>query len=250
MGAIVLVSLVVWKPLFVIVVTIGITLAVWELTEALLPGRIIAPLVPTMLAALTLVPVAYLFGPQGLSVAFGLSCVAIVLWRAAEGTQDAIRDVAGGVFITAYVPLMAGLAALLVAEPDGPRRILVFVLVTIVSDIGGYAFGATLGKHPMAPALSPKKSWEGFGGSVLSCVVTGVLAVVLLLDGAWWVGVVLGVAVACFATMGDLAESTLKRDLGIKDMGSILPGHGGLMDRLDSLVMTLPVTFALLTVLV
>ncbi|CAN5457175.1 hypothetical protein BH23ACT6_BH23ACT6_00450 [soil metagenome] len=251
LGAIVLLSLVFWKPLFIIVVAIGITLGVWELMEALRAGRINAPVVPTLLPAAALVPVAYLYGPRGLAVGFALSCVAILVWRAAQGAEDAaIRDIAGGVFITAYVPLMAGLAALLVAEPDGVARILVFILVTIVSDIGGYAVGASLGKHPMAPSLSPKKSWEGFAGSVASCVLTGVLAVTLLLDGAWWVGVILGAAVACFATMGDLAESTLKRDLGIKDMGSMLPGHGGLMDRLDSLVMTIPVTFAVLSLLV
>ncbi|MGB3186323.1 MAG: phosphatidate cytidylyltransferase [Ornithinimicrobium sp.] len=250
LGAIILASLVFWKPLFIVVVAVGITLGVWELMQALRAGRINAPTVPTLIPAVTLVPVAYVFGPRGLAVGFALSCVLMVVWRSAQGAQDAIRDISGGVFITAYVPLMAGLAALLVAEPDGVARIVVFILVTICSDIGGYAVGASLGKHPMAPSLSPKKSWEGFAGSVLSCVLAGVLSVPLLLGGEWWVGVVLGVAVACFATMGDLAESTLKRDLGIKDMGSMLPGHGGLMDRLDSLVMTIPVTFAVLSLLV
>lgn len=253
LGAIVLVSLVIWKPLFIAVVTIGVSLGAWELIQALRSGHIAAPLVPTLLAAAALAPAAYLAGPEGLSVAFALSCVLIVLWGAIGGIHDgadAIRDIAGGVFITAYVPLMAGLAALLVAESDGVERIIVFILVTISSDIGGYAFGATLGRHPMAPMLSPKKSWEGFGGSVLSCVLVGVASVVLLLDGPWWVGAILGVAVACFATMGDLAESTLKRDLGIKDMGTLLPGHGGLMDRLDSLVMTIPVVFAVLTIFI
>ncbi|MGB3828383.1 MAG: phosphatidate cytidylyltransferase [Ornithinimicrobium sp.] len=250
LGAIVLASLVVWKPAFVIVVTVGIALGVWELIEALRSGRIVAPLIPTMAAAIALVPVTFFFGAQGLSVGFALSCLAILLVRASGGADGAIRDIAGGVFITAYVPLMAGLAVLLVAEPDGVSRILVFILVTISSDIGGYAVGARLGRHPMAPALSPKKSWEGFGGSLLSCVVVAVISVVVLLDGTWWAGTLLGVAVACFATMGDLAESTLKRDLGIKDMGTLLPGHGGLMDRLDSLVMTIPVTFAVLTIFV
>ncbi len=253
LGAIVLVSLLIAKPLFIAVVTLGVSLGVWELIQALHSGRIVAPVVPTVLASVALVPAAYVAGPEGLSVAFALSCVVIVVWVAIESVHDgvnAIRDIAGGVFITAYVPLMAGLAVLLVAEPDGVSRIIVFILVTISSDIGGYAVGATLGRHPMAPMLSPKKSWEGFAGSVLSCVLVGVLSVVLLLDGAWWVGVILGIAVGCFATMGDLAESTLKRDLGIKDMGTLLPGHGGLMDRLDSLVMTIPVTFAVLTIFI
>lgn len=250
LGAIVLVSLLVWKPLFVAVVTVGIALGVWELIEALRSGRITAPQTPTLMAACALVPVAYFAGPEGLSVAFGLSCLGILLWRSASGAEGAIRDIAGGVFITAYVPLMAGLAMLLVAEPDGVSRIIVFILVTISSDIGGYAVGASMGRHPMAPALSPKKSWEGFAGSVLSCVLAAIISVTVLLNGPWWAGIILGVAVACFATMGDLAESTLKRDLGIKDMGTLLPGHGGLMDRLDSLVMTIPISFAVLTIFV
>ena len=107
----------------------------------------------------------------------------------------------------------------------------------MLSDIGGYAAGVLFGKHPMAPSVSPKKSWEGFAGSVVACVVGGVALVVRwLLDGPWWAGVVLGAVAAVGATLGDLCESMIKRDLGIKDMGSILPGHGGLMDRLDSLL--------------
>ncbi|HKJ11621.1 MAG TPA: phosphatidate cytidylyltransferase [Ornithinimicrobium sp.] len=250
LGAVVLATLLLSKPLFVAVTTVGIVLGVYELIQALRAGRIEAPPVPTLAAAVTLMPLAYVGGTEALAVGFACFCLAILVWRAALGAERAVRDTAGGIFITAYVPLMSGLAALLVSEADGVARIVVFILVTICSDIGGYAVGVMFGRHPMAPSLSPKKSWEGFAGSVLSCVLAGVLSVVLLLDGAWWVGVLLGVAVACFATLGDLAESTLKRDLGIKDMGSTLPGHGGLMDRLDSLVMTLPVTFAILTAFV
>ena len=120
------------------------------------------------------------------------------------------------------------------------------MLVTVFSDIGGYAVGVRLGKHPMAPSLSPKKSWEGFAGSVLTCAVVGALALPLLLDGLWWAGALLGVVAAGAATLGDLIESSIKRDLGIKDMGTLLPGHGGLMDRLDSLVLVAPVAWVLL----
>ena len=138
----------------------------------------------------------------------------------------------------------------MVAEPAGRTRIAVFILVTVFSDIGGYAAGVRFGRHPMAPSLSPKKSWEGFAGSVLACGVVGALAVWLLLDGAWWGGAVLGVLVAGCATVGDLIESSIKRDVGIKDMSSLLPGHGGLMDRLDSLVVCAPVAWAGLRILV
>ena len=125
-----------------------------------------------------------------------------------------------------------------------------FILGTVASDIGGYAAGVLAGRHPMAPSISPKKTWEGFAGSVLTCLVVGVAAVILLLHGRWWVGLALGAAAVVTATLGDLAESMLKRDLKVKDMGTLLPGHGGLMDRLDSLLPTAPVAFLILHELV
>ncbi len=115
------------------------------------------------------------------------------------------------------------------------------------SDVGGYAAGVLKGRHPMAPSVSPKKSWEGLAGSVAACAIGGVALVSTLMDVAWWQGVLFGLAVVLTATVGDLGESLLKRDVGIKDMGSLLPGHGGLMDRLDSLLLTAPVTWLLLT---
>ncbi|MGI8948642.1 MAG: phosphatidate cytidylyltransferase [Ornithinimicrobium sp.] len=238
------------KPVFLVIVVVVVGIATWELIDSLGTGRMDIPLVPTMVPALLLVPAAYLGGAEALAVTFVLGAVAILVWRSVRGTEFALRDIAGGVFVLSYAPLLAGVSALMLAEPDGAERMLTFILVTIFSDIGGYAFGVLWGRHPMAPSLSPKKSWEGFAGSVLSCAAMGMGTVMVLLSGPWWAGLVLGVAVACFATVGDLAESTLKRDLGIKDMGSILPGHGGVMDRLDSLIMSIPVTWALLTLFV
>jgi phosphatidate cytidylyltransferase len=102
----------------------------------------------------------------------------------------------------------------------------------------------------MAPAVSPKKSWEGFGGSTLACVLVGVGTVTILLHGDWWAGALVGLAAVVAATLGDLGESLIKRDLGIKDMGSLLPGHGGILDRIDSLLFAAPVIWVLLHVLV
>ncbi len=149
-----------------------------------------------------------------------------------------------------YLPFLAGFVVLLIRPEDGVWRVLTFILVTIASDIGGYAAGVTLGRHPMAPVISPKKSWEGFVGSAVSCMVVGWLTVTYLLDGQWWVGVVLGAVAVVSATLGDLCESVIKRDLGIKDMSQIIPGHGGLMDRLDSLLATVAPTWLLLYYLV
>ena len=153
-------------------------------------------------------------------------------------------------FTIVYVPFLGGFVALLLSEDRGELAIVTFILVTIASDIGGYIVGVLIGKHPMAPVISPKKSWEGFAGSALSCVVVGWLCVDYLLDGDWWVGVVLGVIAVVMATLGDLCESVMKRDLGIKDMSQIIPGHGGLMDRLDSLLATAAPTWLLLHYLV
>jgi len=250
LGAVIVGALLLWKPAFMIAVTAAVVLGAWELIEALRSGRIQAPVLPTMVAAVTLVPVAYYAGADGLAIGFALSALTILVWRALSGLDGAVRDIAGGVFITAYVPVLAGITSLMLAEPDGVGRIFVFLITTVASDVGGYAVGVFAGRHPMAPSVSPKKSWEGFAGSVLSCMLAGALTVALLLDGPWWAGLAIGAAVALFATIGDLAESTIKRDLGIKDMGSLLPGHGGVMDRLDSMLVTAPVTWALLIVLV
>ncbi len=140
--------------------------------------------------------------------------------------------------------------SLLLAPDDGAWRLFTYIALTVASDIGGYAVGVLAGRHPMAPTISPKKSWEGFAGSVVFCMAVGVACVYFALHGPWWVGLLAGAAAAIGATTGDLIESTIKRDLGIKDMSNILPGHGGLMDRLDSLVITAPIIWAVLAVLV
>ena len=246
---VILASLVFAKVAFVYLVMAAAVVGVWELDQALRSGRVDPPL-PPVLASVGLIPLAYYGGADALAVGFAAAAALVLLWRSVGSLEHAIRDIAGGVFIVAYVPLLAAIASLMVAQPDGVARIITFILVTIASDTGGYAVGVLRGRTPMAPSLSPKKSWEGFAGSVVTSAVVGALAVTLLLDGAWWAGAVVGAVAAAFATVGDLAESAIKRDLGIKDMGSILPGHGGVMDRLDSLVVTAPVCWALLHLLV
>lgn len=247
--ALIVVLLLFSPPAFVGLVTLVAAIGVWELDHALRQGRITPPLAPMLLAA-GLVPLAYLTGPEGLALGFAAVACLVLLWRSVGPPQDAVRDIAGGVFVVAYVPVLAAVTSLMLAEPDGAGRIMTYVLVTVASDTGGYAVGVLKGRTPMAPSLSPKKSWEGFAGSVGTSAVVGMVAVVLLLDGPWWAGLLVGAVAACFATVGDLSESSIKRDLGIKDMGHLLPGHGGIMDRLDSLLVTAPVCWALLRVLV
>jgi phosphatidate cytidylyltransferase len=124
----------------------------------------------------------------------------------------------------------------MITSTQGRERVIAFVVLTICSDIGGYAAGVLAGRHPMAPRLSPKKSWEGFGGSLVLQAVAGVSLFVLVFDAPWWQGLLTGLVLTVTATAGDFVESAIKRDLGVKDMSNLLPGHGGLMDRLDSLL--------------
>jgi phosphatidate cytidylyltransferase len=250
MGGVVIASLFVRKEAFVGVVILAIVVGVWEMTEALAGRGIAVPLVPVTVGAVGMLIAAFAAGGQALAVCFALTSLGVVVWRVAEGAEGAVRDVAGGVLVAAYPPLLAGFALLLLSPKDGPWRALTFILVTISSDIGGYAAGVIFGRHPMAPTVSPKKSWEGFAGSVLTCALMGVGTVTLFLHGSWWAGALTGLAAVVAATLGDLGESLIKRDLGIKDMSSLLPGHGGVLDRIDSLLFAAPVIWLLLHALV
>jgi phosphatidate cytidylyltransferase len=250
LAALIVVTLYVWKPSFLAVVAAAVVIAVWELSNALKAERIRVPVVPVVVGALSITGAGYAGGSEPMLVALTLTVMATLLWRLPENPDGYVRDVTAGVFVTMYVPLLAGFAALMLRADDGADRVVVFIAVTVLSDIGGYVAGVLFGRHPMAPTISPKKSWEGFAGSALFTAVGGALLVTLLVDGLWWEGVVIGLAAMVAATLGDLCESMIKRDLGIKDMGSLLPGHGGMMDRLDSLLLAAPVTYLLLSWLV
>ncbi|MDQ1602110.1 MAG: phosphatidate cytidylyltransferase [Actinomycetota bacterium] len=250
LGAVVLLSLYVWKPAFVGVVVVAIVLAAWELTNAFGSGRIRVPVVPLAVGAAAIIVSAYAGGSEAMVVALALTVFAMMLWRSPENPKGYVRDVTAATFAALYLPFLAGFAVLLLRPDDGPNRVVVFIVLTVLSDVGGYVAGVLFGKHPMAPTVSPKKSWEGFAGSALFCAAGGAVLLPTLLDGEAWQGVVCGLAVMVTATLGDLGESMIKRDLGIKDMGSLLPGHGGIMDRLDSLLPAAPVTFLLLSWLV
>ena len=251
LGALVIVPL--YSPYrwtFVVVMVAAMALGTYEIVKALRTLGAQPPLMPLLVGGTAMVVLAYREGAEALFVALVLTVLACLVWRLADPAEGYLRDLAAAVFTAAYVPFLGGFVALLLAEKHGALAIVTFILVTIASDIGGYAVGVLAGKHPMAPVISPKKSWEGFAGSALSCVLVGWLTVAYLLDGPWWAGVVLGLVSVVMATMGDLCESVIKRDLGIKDMSQIVPGHGGLMDRLDSLLATAAPAWLLLHYLV
>jgi len=231
---------------FLAVVVVAVSYGAWELRRAIATRGMVVPLVPLLLGAVGMLVSAYLRGAEALVVTFGLTIVGLLVWRVADGLSGAARDLSASALVAFYPIFLGGFASMMLAAPDGRQRIIVFILVTVFSDIGGYAVGVVFGKHPMAPSLSPKKSWEGFAGSVVTCAAVGAISLPVVLGGLWWAGAVLGAVAAAGATLGDLIESSIKRDLGVKDMGALLPGHGGLMDRLDSLVVVAPIAWALL----
>lgn len=251
LGAVILGSLFWQKVLFTFVVLAAVLVAVDELVRVFRTSGATLARIPLFAGTTAMLVSAYFGGPLALLVAMALTVLATIFWRMPGGSVGFVRDVTTGVFLIGYVPLLAGFAILLVQpEADGPQRVVTFFLVVVASDVGGYVAGVLFGKHPMAPTISPKKSWEGFAGSTLACIGAGIGSVIWLLDGDWWVGAIVGAVAVLTATVGDLAESMIKRDLGIKDMSNLLPGHGGVMDRLDSLLATAPAVWLLLHLLV
>jgi phosphatidate cytidylyltransferase len=252
LGAVILVALLTVRQVFIGIVAAAIAVATIELAGAFRRSEagIQVALVPVLIGGQAMIWLSWPWRTDGILVSFVLTMLACFAWRFRGGSQGYLRDVTASIFMAGYVPLFGSFAAMLVEPKDGTARVLCFMIAVICSDTGGYIAGVFFGKHPMAPSISPKKSWEGFCGSMLATMVAGALSVSLLLHGHWWLGLPFGAALVLTATGGDLVESLLKRDMGIKDMGTLLPGHGGLMDRLDSLLPSAVVSWALLSLLV
>jgi phosphatidate cytidylyltransferase len=252
LGAVVAVSLFVVKAVFVGVVAVAVVVGLWELTSRLSEQKgIRAPLVPLAVGGATMVAAGYVWGAEGAWLAMALTALAVLVWRMAGPPDGYLRDATAGVFAVFYVPFLATFVSMMLTAHDGPWRVLTFIVLTVISDTGAYAVGWRFGTHKLAPRISPGKTREGLVGAVTFAMVAGALCMQFLIDdGAWWQGLLLGLGAAISATLGDLGESMIKRDLGIKDMGTLLPGHGGIMDRLDSLLPTAPVVWLLLVVFV
>jgi phosphatidate cytidylyltransferase len=246
----VLVALFTVRHVFIGIVAAAVAISSWELAGAMRRGGIAVSLPPVVLGGQAMVWLAWPFGRDGILLAFVITVLVCLVWRFPSGAAGYLRDVSASVFSAAYVAGFAAFATLLVIPADGAARVLCLMLAAVGSDVGGYATGVLGGRHLMAPLISPKKSWEGFIGSLLVGTAAGALSVTLLLDGQPWRGVLFGAAIVLTATGGDLIESLIKRDLGVKDMGTMLPGHGGLMDRLDSLLPSAVVAWLLLSLLV
>nr|WP_214651305.1 phosphatidate cytidylyltransferase [Brachybacterium halotolerans] len=249
--AVLLVCLFVVPVVFPAFIALALVLAVLELTRALAAGGMRVPVMPVLVGVVGMVVTTEVFRLDGLVIATALAVCVLILWRVTESMGTvALRDVAAGVFTIAWVPFLGCFALLLFDRPDGALLVLLAFLVPVANDTGGFIAGVLLGRHPMAPSISPKKSWEGFFGSLVLGTAAAVVFLVFADTAPWWTGLVIGPVLVIISTCGDLAESLLKRDLGIKDMGHLLPGHGGVLDRIDSILLAAPATFILLEVLV
>ena len=249
LAAIALASLYWHIELFLVVIVAAIVIGTYELLTAMHGKGVQLTRIPLLLGAIALPVVAFFYGPAQVLMTFGLLFLFTVVWRLLRyGVDEFVRDATASGFVLTYAPLMGGFAALIAASPDGADRVLTFIVLSVASDIGGYAAGVLFGKHPMAPKISPKKSWEGFAGSVTLQVVLGAVLFATLLEADWWAGAIVGALMTVSATLGDFVESAFKRDLGIKDMSNLLPGHGGLMDRLDSIIPNTVVAYTLFAV--
>jgi len=243
-------SLLFWRPAFLGVLVLAVGVGTWELVRAIRSTGVNPPLTPLLAGGGLMAGLGWWGQADALTFGLMVTVLAALVWRLADGVGGYGRDVTAASFVAVYLPFLAGFAALLASAPaDGDLRVLVTLAGVVLSDTGGYIAGVLFGRHPMAPSVSPKKSWEGLAGSLIATAVGGALLLYFLFDVTVWWGAIFGIAVSVAAVLGDLGESLIKRDLGVKDMSSLLPGHGGLMDRLDSILFAAPTSYVLLVLL-
>lgn len=236
------------------VLAVAIPIATHEVTRRLREAGYAIPIVALLIGGQAILWLAWPLGPAGALMGYGATVVVCMVWRLVgqglnEQPVNYLRDISATVLLATWIPLFASFSALLIRQDHGGARVFALIATVVFADIGGYTAGVLFGKHLMVPAISPKKSWEGLGGSLLFGIAAAVLSVTILLDKPWWVGVPLGLLLVITGVLGDLVESQVKRDLGIKDMGTLLPGHGGLMDRIDAMLPSAVAGWIVLTLL-
>jgi len=249
----VLASLLIWPPAFPGLIALAAGAGVWEMTRALKVTGAEPPLIPLLGGALLMVGLAWHDGADSLLIGLAVTIAAALLWRLADGIKAVRKAFTPTVMVAVYVPFLLSFAVLLQlpdADRDGRWRILCTLFAVVLSDTGGFIAGVFLGRHKMAPSISPGKTWEGFAGSICAAAIGSALFLYFLLDIPSYWGLLFGAVVSVVAVVGDLAESMLKRDLGLKDMSNLLPGHGGIMDRLDSILFAVPTAYLLFAVIV
>jgi len=233
-------SLSVYKELFLVVLGTAVVLGIREIVRAF-NSRSIAISFPSLsIAAVALLGAAWIDGIAGLAIATAISFPILLIRLLLNGPEGFVGKATATTFTLLYLPFLAGFLILLATPSNGFQRLMTFVVLVGCNDTFGYFVGVLFGKHPLVPAISPKKTWEGLAGSVVFTIVGGCLAFHYIMKMDWWIGIVVGLMIVFTATCGDLIESAMKRDLSLKDMGTLLPGHGGMLDRLDSVVLSAP----------
>jgi phosphatidate cytidylyltransferase len=259
LAAIFLSSLLVYKELFIVLLSVATAIGAWELSSALREKNWYVPRVPAVVGSVLIMPATYLGGPSIQWLASLAIVAALIVWRTVhllferrkanfQTFQRTVRDFGAAAFLVIYLPLTLSFGMLLLRRDDGHWWVLAFVTTVALIDSAGYLFGRIFGRNKLAPGVSPKKTWEGLAASIAFGTVSAVSFTVFLLGGPWWVGIIFAAALILAAVFGDLAESLIKRDLGIKDMSTLLPGHGGMMDRLDSLLPASLMTYLVMVV--
>jgi phosphatidate cytidylyltransferase len=243
----VIASLAFERVLFLPLAIAAIIRGVWELGQALDRADIEISVPTISFCAVSIMTSAWIKDVTGLAVATAISIPFLLISGLPKGHHNFVKNATATVFATIYLPFLAGFLVVLAKPEDGLARVMTFVVVVGCNDTFGYIFGVLLGKHKLAPAISPKKTWEGLIGSLIFSILGGGLMLSLLFEKHWVVGAAIGLAAVFTATCGDLIESAIKRDLDLKDMGAILPGHGGMLDRLDSVLLSAPIIWAILT---
>jgi phosphatidate cytidylyltransferase len=244
LGGFLVLSLVLVKALFMVFAGVLLGMASFELATALRKMGRRVPRTPAVATTLAAIPAAYFWGILAAAAVIAAGVGVTALWRLIEARwgghpatrYEYARDIGAATFVQGYVSLLGAFVVALVAQDGGQWWALAFLLIVISVDTGAYVSGLNFGKHPMAPKISPKKTWEGFAGAALFAMVVGILLSIFMLDEAWWFGIIFGLIILTTATLGDLGESHLKRRIGVKDMSSWLAGHGGFLDRLDSIL--------------
>jgi phosphatidate cytidylyltransferase len=259
LAAVFLASLLLYKELFILFLSIATAIGAWELSTALREKKWYVPRVPAVIGSVLIMPATYYGGPAVQWLASIAIVAALIVWRTVhllferrkanfQTLKRTVRDFGAAAFLVIYLPLTLSFGMLLLRQDDGQWWVLSFVTTVALIDSAGYLFGRIFGKNKLAPGVSPKKTWEGLAASIVFGTGSAVSFTVFVLGGAWWVGIILAAALILAAVFGDLAESLIKRDLGIKDMSTWLPGHGGMMDRLDSMLPASLMTYLVMVV--
>lgn len=249
LGAVLVVGLFYVPAVLVFLAAAAVAVGTWEVCHGLNQKRGMGvPLIPAVATAFFMPFAAYYGGGQWLIFTVVASILVLIGWRIVGKRDGMIMSIMGSIFVMSWVPFMISLALLLFREESGAGKVLMILLMAIGNDTWGYIAGVLWGKHPMAPKISPKKTWEGFAGSMVGSIIVGIICSMVIGD-PWWYGIIVAIFLVIASTVGDLGESMVKREIGIKDMSNLLPGHGGVMDRLDSIVFAIATGYVIFAVL-